>query len=72
MAIFKRVRDIVSASINDLLARVEDPESVVNQMIREMEESILALRRETASAIASHKMLVKKLEIFLRERQIKM
>jgi phage shock protein A len=62
MAIFRRIRDIVSASINDLLARVEDPELVVNQMIREMEQSIIVLRRETASAMASLKLLRRRLE----------
>jgi len=62
MAIFKRIRDIIAASVNDLLAKAEDPEAAAAQMIREMEESIVALRKEAASAIASHKMLERSLE----------
>jgi phage shock protein A len=62
MAIFKRIRDIIAASVNDLLAKAEDPEAAAAQMIREMEESIVALRKEAASAIASHKMLERRLE----------
>ncbi len=62
MAIFQKIRDIVSASIDDLLAKAEDPERTVNQMIREMGESIVKLRKETASAMAMHKLLAKKLE----------
>jgi phage shock protein A len=41
---------------------MEDPETALKQMIREMEESILALRREAASAIASRKMLERRRE----------
>ncbi len=62
MAIFKRIRDIISASINDMLDGVEDPEKMVNQIIREMEKSIAEMRKNTASAIATRKSLEKKLQ----------
>jgi phage shock protein A len=60
MAIFKRMTDMLSASINELLDGIEDPVATVNQMIREMERSIQGLRQQTASAIASRKVLEKK------------
>jgi phage shock protein A len=60
MAIFKRMTDMVSASINELLDGIEDPVATVNQMIREMESSIQGMRQQTASSIASRKMLEKK------------
>ena len=61
MAIFKRVRDIISARLNDLLDGIEDPEAMINQMIREMEASIIDLRRNAASAIAAQKMVERRL-----------
>lgn len=57
MSIFKRARDIIAASINDMLAQAEDPEDLINRMIREMEEHIVRLRREAAAAVASHNVL---------------
>jgi phage shock protein A len=60
MAIFKRMTDMVTASINELLDGIEDPVATVNQMIREMENSIQGMRQQTASAIASQKVLQKK------------
>jgi phage shock protein A len=61
MGIFKRIKDIISANINDLLDKFEDPENMIDQMIKEMEESILELRKQTASSIAASKMTEKKL-----------
>ena len=40
MRLFKRISDIVSANLNDLVDRCEDPESMLNQAVREMEAAI--------------------------------
>ena len=56
MSIFKRIKDIISANINALLDKFEDPENIIDQMIREMEDSIIEVRKQTASAIAAAKM----------------
>ncbi|MCM8527688.1 MAG: PspA/IM30 family protein [Lentisphaeraceae bacterium] len=61
MGIFKRIKDMVSANINDLLEKFEDPEHVIDQMIKEMEETIIDVRKQTASSIASSKITSKKL-----------
>jgi len=61
MGIFKRIKDIISANISELLEKFEDPENVIDEMIREMEESITDIRKQTASAIASSKMTAKKI-----------
>jgi phage shock protein A len=68
MGIFKRLKDIITANIGDMLDKIEDPEHAIDQMIKEMEESILDLRKQTAAAIASSKMNAKKLEETLQEK----
>jgi phage shock protein A len=34
MGLFKRVSDIISANLNDMVDRFEDPEKILNQAIR--------------------------------------
>lgn len=60
--IFKRLNDIISANINDLIDRVEDPERMIKQIIREMEENITRARGGVIDAIASEKLLFKDLD----------
>ena len=40
MKIFKRVTELVKANINHLLDQAEDPEVMVKQIIRDMEELV--------------------------------
>lgn len=60
--IFKRINDVLNANINDLIDRVEDPDRMIKQIIREMEENILRAREGVVEAIASEKKLEKELE----------
>jgi phage shock protein A len=60
--LFKRISDLISANINDLIDRVEDPERMIKQIIREMEESITMAKEGVIQAIASEKQLQKELE----------
>ena len=60
--IFKRINDIISANINDLLDRVEDPERMIKQVILEMEDNISKAREGVVESIASEKQLKKELE----------
>lgn len=60
--IFQRVNDIVNANINDMLDRIEDPERMIKQLIREMEENIIQAKEGVINAIASEKQLLKELE----------
>jgi phage shock protein A len=48
MGIFKRLRDLTMASVNDLLDKAEDPVKMLNQFLRDMEEDI----QEAESAVA--------------------
>ncbi|HEX3600146.1 MAG TPA: PspA/IM30 family protein [Lacipirellulaceae bacterium] len=62
MGIFRRISDIVSANLNDLTDGWENPEQMLRQAIREMEESIGTATRETARALANTKLLDKELQ----------
>ncbi|MFC5449567.1 PspA/IM30 family protein [Paenibacillus aestuarii] len=55
MGIFKRLRDMTMASINDLLDKAEDPVKMLNQFLRDMEEDILEAESAVAKQIAIEK-----------------
>ncbi|MBO9608398.1 MAG: PspA/IM30 family protein [Paenibacillaceae bacterium] len=55
MGIFKRLRDMTMASINDLLDKAEDPVKMLNQFLRDMEEDILEAEAAVAKQIAIEK-----------------
>jgi phage shock protein A len=61
MGIFRRVGDIISANLNDLIEHFEDPEKMLKQAIREMERAIGQARREVVRAMASEKLSKKQL-----------
>ncbi|MDF2960101.1 MAG: PspA/IM30 family protein [Paenibacillus sp.] len=55
MGIFKRLRDLTAASINDLLDKAEDPVKMLNQFLRDMEEDINEAEVAVAKQIAVEK-----------------
>lgn len=61
MSIFKRIQDIISANFNDLLDGYENPEQLLRQAIREMEDAIDRARPDVACAMASERQLAKEL-----------
>jgi phage shock protein A len=60
--IFKRISDVLAANLNDLIDRVEDPERMIKQIIREMEDNIRVAEEGVIDAMASEKQLQKDLE----------
>lgn len=57
MGIFGRMSDILKANINELIDKAEDPAKLMDQMIREMQESLREAKIEVAKAIADEKRL---------------
>lgn len=62
MGFFKRISDIISANLNDLTEQFENPEKMLKQAIREMEESISEVTGQTAKAMANEKTLARELQ----------
>ena len=62
LKIFQRIHDVMTANINELIDRVEDPERMVKQIIREMEEHIRASKEGVLNAMTSEKKLQKDVE----------
>lgn len=60
--IFRRINDVINANINDLIDKVEDPEQMIKQIIREMEENIRYSKEGVITAIASEKRLFREVE----------
>jgi len=52
MGVFTRFKDIISANLNSMLDRAEDPEKMIRLMISEMEETLVELKSSTASLMA--------------------
>jgi phage shock protein A len=57
MSIFRRVRDIVTANLHEMVDKFEYPDVMLRQAIREMEEAIARSLDRAASVVASAKML---------------
>ncbi len=52
MGIMERFKDIMSANINALLDKAEDPEKMIDQYLRNLESDLGKVKAETASVIA--------------------
>jgi phage shock protein A len=61
MGIFRRFTDILSANLNDLIDRFEDPEKALRQAIREMEQAVTDALNSAAKVIANERLLTRRL-----------
>lgn len=52
MGIFSRFRDIANSNLNAMLDKAEDPEKMLKQVIREMEDTLVELKASCASCMA--------------------
>lgn len=68
MNALNRLKRIISANINHMLEKAEDPEVMIKQLIREMDQEIINLRTEVARAIATEKKIGRHKERLQAER----
>jgi len=57
MGILDRVSRLVRANVNDLVDKAEDPEKMIDQILRDMQTNISTARSQVASMIAQEKEL---------------
>ena len=55
MGIIQRFTDIMSANINALLDRAEDPAKMIDQYLRNLQEDLANVKEETATVMAEEK-----------------
>ncbi|MBP5975707.1 PspA/IM30 family protein [Brasilonema sp. CT11] len=55
MGLFDRMKRVVSANLNDLVSKAEDPEKMLEQAVLEMQEDLVQLKQGVAQAIAAQK-----------------
>jgi len=69
MTIISRIKRIVSANINNLIEKAEDPETMLKQLIHEMDENIINLRNESIKALAMEKRFSRQIEALNKKIQ---
>ncbi len=52
MSFLGRIKDVLSANINDMLDKAEDPEKMANEYLRQLNDQYYATKTEVASAMA--------------------
>ncbi|MBI4521434.1 MAG: PspA/IM30 family protein [Gemmatimonadetes bacterium] len=62
MGIFQKLSTLLRSNINDLIARAENPEKMLNQVILDMREQLARAKREVATAIADERKLRQQVE----------
>ncbi len=59
MGLFQRIGDIISANLHEMVDRFEDPQAMLKQAIREMEQAIAGSLDKAVAVIASEKLLAR-------------
>ena len=62
MGIFQKLSTVLKSNINDLIARAENPEKMLNQIILDMRDQLAKAKREVAAAIADERKLRSQLD----------
>lgn len=62
MGVLTRFKDIMASNFNSLLDKCEDPEKMVDQYLRNLENDLAKVKAETASVMAEEKASKRKLD----------
>ena len=60
MALLERVSTLIRANLNDLIDKAENPETMIKQVILDMENQLLQVKTQVAISMADQHMLEKK------------
>ena len=61
MGAFSRISNVVRAEVDDVLNKIEDPKKMVRQMVRDMEDALDDVVVAVAQAMASEKLLARRI-----------
>lgn len=62
MGILKRFKDIMASNINALLDKAEDPEKMIDQYLRDLQEDLRKVKSETATVMAEEQRCKRQLD----------
>lgn len=62
MGVIQRFKDIMSANINALLDKAEDPSKMIDQYMRNLQDDLQKVKEETASVMAEEKRAKRELD----------
>lgn len=69
MSMLQRFKDIMSSNINALLDKAEDPEKMIDQMIRNLQSDLGKVKSETATVMAEEARLNRQLTDLKAEKE---
>lgn len=55
MGFFDRFKRVVKSNLNDMISKAEDPEKMLNQLITDMNQQLIDVKKSVASSIADEK-----------------
>jgi phage shock protein A len=69
MSIFDRIGRLFKSNVNDMIDKAEDPEKMLKQIIEELNQNLLQVKQQVASAIATEKTLYTRYQQFQSEAE---
>jgi phage shock protein A len=57
VGVFDRLSSLIRANVNDLIDNAEDPEKMINQILRDMENAVPQTRQQVHEMVAQEKLL---------------
>lgn len=70
MRLFRRIADIIAANLNEMVDRFEDPETMLKQAVREMEQAVAEALDSAVKVVATEKLAARQLEKHRRDAQL--
>lgn len=67
MGIFQKLSTLIKSNINDLIAKAENPEKMLNQIILDMRDQLAKAKRDVAGAIADERKLGAQLDAEVKQ-----